>query len=84
MDLTEWFMANEKGRTMHGVMKWLPIRTAPEQSTVVTIVRDAKGERNEQPLKRLGRLWFFPDGSMYVYYQPTHWRPLGTGEGGVR
>ena len=21
-----------------------------------------------------GRLWFFPDGSMYVYYTPTHWR----------
>lgn len=22
------------------------------------------------------RLWFFPDMSMYVYYVPTHWRPL--------
>jgi membrane protein implicated in regulation of membrane protease activity len=20
------------------------------------------------------RLWFFPDGSIYVYYEPTHWR----------
>ena len=27
-------------------------------------------------LKRQGRLWFFPDGSMYVYYTPEWWRPL--------
>lgn len=27
-----------------------------------------------QELKRNGNLWFFPDGSMYVYYVPTHWR----------
>ncbi|MCD8349590.1 MAG: hypothetical protein LUC93_03165 [Planctomycetaceae bacterium] len=65
---------------MPGVKKWLPIRTAPEQFTVMTIVRDDKGERNEQPLKRLGRLWSFPDGSMYVYYQPTHWRTLVSSE----
>lgn len=25
-------------------------------------------------LKRSGRLWFFPDGSMYVYYTPQAWR----------
>lgn len=24
----------------------------------------------QQPLKRQGRLWFFPDGLMYVYYVP--------------
>ena len=27
-------------------------------------------------LKRSGNLWFFPDGSMYVYYVPRSWRPL--------
>lgn len=21
-------------------------------------------------------LWFLPDGSMYVYYTPTHWRSV--------
>jgi hypothetical protein len=21
-------------------------------------------------------MWWFPDGSMYVYYTPTHWKPL--------
>ncbi|WP_433673757.1 hypothetical protein [Microbacterium gorillae] len=27
-----------------------------------------------QPLKRMGSLWFFADGSMYVYYTPAYWR----------
>ena len=31
-------------------------------------------ERNLQVLKRKGNLWFMPDGSMYVYYTPTHWK----------
>ena len=26
-----------------------------------------------------GNLWFFVDGSMYVYYRPTHWQPLPEG-----
>ncbi len=43
---------------------------------VETKIEDANGVRNEQTLKRRGRLWFFPDGSMYVYYTPTHWREL--------
>lgn len=29
---------------------------------------------NQQPLRRKGRLWFLPDGSMYVYYTPQFWR----------
>lgn len=44
--------------------------------TVLTKIDTGGGGRNEQTLKRDGRLWFFPDGSMYVYYQPTHWQPL--------
>lgn len=51
----------------------------PERGVVVmTKIHDENGERNEQPLKLIangGRLWFFPDGSMYVYYVPTHWKP---------
>jgi hypothetical protein len=27
-------------------------------------------------LKRLNNLWFLPDGSMYVYYTPTHWMTI--------
>lgn len=47
----------------------------PNGEVVMTKVDDAKGVRNEQKLKRSNNLWFFPDGSMYVYYTPTHWKP---------
>lgn len=46
----------------------------PEHQIVATVIDDDKGRRNEQTLKRIGGLWFVPDGSMYVYYCPTHWR----------
>lgn len=42
---------------------------------VETKIDDEAGVRNEQLLKRQGNLWFLADGSMYVYYRPTHWRP---------
>lgn len=62
-----------------GVMTtdWKPITDdQPAQKEVVeTCIKDATGVRNHQPLLRQGRLWFFPDMSMYVYYTPTHWRP---------
>lgn len=52
----------------------------PAEGLVVnTKISDGKGERNEQQLKRRGNLWFFPDGSMYVYYTPTHWQPPSSG-----
>lgn len=63
------------------VAEWQPIDTAPEGVVVETRLSDASGERNVQPLKRQGRLWFFADGSMYVYYTPTHWRPLEASRG---
>lgn len=46
---------------------------------VETKIDDSSGQRNESKLKRggnNGRLWFTPDGGMYVYYTPTHWRPV--------
>lgn len=48
----------------------------PNGKIVMTKVDDANGVRNEQELKRSNNLWFFPDGSMYVYYTPTHWRSV--------
>lgn len=45
----------------------------PEGKVVDTKVDDKNGIRNEQKLMRNGRLMLFPDGSMYVYYDPTHW-----------
>lgn len=53
----------------------------PDEGLVVmTKIDDEKGVRNETTLKlggRHGNLWFHPDGSMYVYYTPTHWHPIG-------
>lgn len=46
----------------------------PESVVVETEIRDAKGERNVYPLYRIGNLWF--EGGSYVYYTPTHWRPV--------
>ena len=54
--------------------EWQPIATAPEGVIVETKIDDQQGCRNQTTLKRSSRLWFLPDGSMYVYYTPTHWR----------
>lgn len=52
---------------------WQTTETAPEGKPVMTKIDDQNGPRNEQVLVRKGRLWFYPDMSMYVYYTPTHW-----------
>lgn len=54
------------------VAKALP----PEGRIVMTKLDNAQGCRNEQALKLRGRLWYFADDGMYVYYCPTHWREL--------
>lgn len=59
---------------------WQPIRTAPEDVEVETAIFGASGQRNVCTLVRKGRLWFFPDMSMHVYYSPTHWREVRDGE----
>ena len=48
----------------------------PEGQEVITKIDDENGVRNETNLVRKGSLWFFPDMSMYVFYQPTHWREI--------
>jgi hypothetical protein len=58
---------------------WNTIADAPDRVVVETKIDDAHGVRNVTTLKRIGNLWFVPDGSMYVYYTPTHWRPIGGG-----
>jgi hypothetical protein len=47
-----------------------------EDRLVMTKIDDTEGCRNEQPLRRKGRLWFSPDRRTYVYYTPTHWLPM--------
>lgn len=58
------------------MIDWIPnaTRLPPLNETVDTKIDDGDGVRNEQQLRRIGRLWFFPDDDVYVYYTPTHWR----------
>lgn len=52
--------------------EWIPCdRELPPDGTVVDTLSEGGVE---QPLKRCQRLWFVPDGSMYVYYTPVAWR----------
>jgi hypothetical protein len=55
---------------------WELIESAPENVEVMTKIDDERGCRNEQSLKRHGNIWWYPDGSMYVYYKPTHWKEM--------
>lgn len=54
---------------------WTLIKNEPPPNGKIVNTRmdDGHGIRNEQELKRNNSLWFVPDGSMYVYYTPTHW-----------
>ncbi len=53
---------------------WQPIAEAPSGIVLETVIADAQGLRNDQQLIKRDGLWWFPDFSMYVYYEPTHWR----------
>lgn len=62
--------------------KWKPIDTAPYDVVIMTKIDDEHGERNVQTLVKRTRepgktvpMFWYPDGSMYVYYVPTHWKP---------
>lgn len=64
--------------------EWQSVSSAPERVIVRTKVDDKYGYRNDQELQRIGRLWFDPDGSMYVNYTPTHWMELPPSEADKR
>jgi len=60
---------------------WQAIESAPEGVEIETKIDDEYGERNVQTLVKRTRepgrtrpMFWTPDGSMYVYYTPTHWR----------
>jgi len=55
----------------------MTVETLPPEGEVV-MTRDSGG--HEQALKRVGRLFYFPDMSMYVYFVPLAWRPLTDAE----
>jgi hypothetical protein len=70
MPIKSEIMANVEVDTWQTTSYSLP----PENVVVLTKIEDANGVRNEAELKLIGRLWFVKDGSMYVYYRPTHWK----------
>jgi hypothetical protein len=55
-------------------MNWIKVSEQKPPQGVVVETKLADPDRNEQKLKLNGRLWWLADGSMYVYYEPTHWR----------
>lgn len=66
--------------------EWQDISSAPEGVEVMTKIDDVNGERNVQSLKKVTRIpgetqpmWWYPDMKMYVYYRPTHWKPMVSG-----
>lgn len=71
-----WMEGNADARDDERNNGWISVilYPPPEGLIVETSIRDLKGIRNEQQLKRYKRLYFFPDGKAYVYYTPTHWR----------
>jgi hypothetical protein len=58
---------------------WYSVKdfSPPQRQVVLTKIDTVDGGvRNIQQLKLDGRLWWMPDGKMYVYYEPTHWKPI--------
>lgn len=53
-------------------LDWRLAKEAPDGVPVLTAIIEKGRRRNVTDLVRKGRLWFFPDMSMYVYYTPTH------------
>lgn len=56
-----------------GKWKLISEEQPPSGKVLKTKVDDGNSVRNEQELVLDGKLWWFPDKSMYVYYTPTHW-----------
>ena len=59
---------------MPEVIDW--VLTTNDLPTEGEVVETISTKGLQQQLKRHGRLWFIPDGSMYVYYEVQMWRPL--------
>lgn len=55
--------------------RWISVdKQLPPEDVIVQV--KLGNRRIVDHLKRKGKLWFLADGSMYVYYTPTHWMPL--------
>ena len=58
--------------------RWFSVKEQlpPEGHIVHTKIHDEYGYRNEARLLYRDGRWWLKDGSMYIYYVPTHWRPI--------
>lgn len=63
-------MDNSKEAAMRD---WTPTERELPPDGVVVQTMDSGG--HVQDLRRKGNLFWFPDGSMYVYYVPKFWKP---------
>ena len=60
--------------TIEKQMDAMIARTRDLRVGMGTLVQTISPGGIRQPLRRQGRLWFVPDGSIYVYYTPMFWR----------
>lgn len=55
---------------------WTPTDEGmPPEGMIVEAIDPAGGHLR---LKWQNRLWLFADGSNYIFFTPTYWRPVGT------
>lgn len=55
-------------------MTWIETSKQLPPEGVVVETKISNPDRNQADLKLKGNLWYHSDGSMCVYYTPTHWR----------
>ena len=49
----------------------------PENDTIVEVkIDDEQSDRMHGKLRYRDQMWWTRDGKMYVYYVPTHWKPI--------
>lgn len=53
---------------------WIPTSEKVPDENEVVYAKDSRG--HVQKLKRIGRMWWFEDGEMYVYFVPQFWKPI--------
>lgn len=73
-DAATRLLARIEAKERYAMSEWhLVDKLLPKQGEVVDTLSDTG---IQQHLKLVGRLWFFPDGKMYVYYTPKFWSKI--------
>lgn len=55
---------------------WMPIGEGYPPPPTDQVVQVLTPGGDVRPLIFAATLWWLPDRSMYVYFTPTHWRPI--------